>query len=95
MQADNPVSSAAYPVMLACPVVPHRLGIGVVADTASTDAPGAFAVSQRTSLFRKAGLMSKMSSKEGSAVQALNVQFVTRQMYRSSGNSGGSCISIH
>ena len=52
-QVDNPLQSAAYAVMLACPTVPQRLGMGIVADTIGNGPVRSAALSARAAVWKR------------------------------------------
>lgn len=53
VQVDNTLQAATYWVMLACPTVPLRVGIGIVADTPSTRHARSAALTGRAAAWRR------------------------------------------
>lgn len=51
-QVDNPLQEAAYPVLLACPTIPQRIGMGIVADTVGSGPMRSAAVTMRSAVWR-------------------------------------------
>lgn len=52
-QVDNPLQEAAYPVLLACPTVPQRFGMNIVADTASAGSVRTAALTLRLAVWQR------------------------------------------
>ena len=52
LQVDNPLQDAAYPVLLACPTVPQRIGMGIVADTVGSGPTRSAALTCRAAVWR-------------------------------------------